>query len=123
MMSSNVYSAECFVSTPCERKTRSSIQCDHESITSECFGITSPSMATPVSSRVQASEGGAPTLAWVEARIQADGNLPLRRRQELISALRMMGRALKRDLADIPAHPGFIRENLKGFSPAMLNRS
>jgi len=41
----------------------------------------------------------------------------------MVSALRTMSRALKRDPSDIPAHPGFIRENLKGFSPAMLKRS
>ncbi|HEX3664824.1 MAG TPA: site-specific integrase [Rhizomicrobium sp.] len=60
------------------------------------------------------------TLADVADFVRADESLSPARRREILSALATVARALGRDLEDIPAHVGFIREQLKGFTPSML---
>jgi integrase len=51
--------------------------------------------------------------------VLADPSLPPRRRQDICSALRKMGPALGRPLEAIPAHPGYLRQRLERFTPAM----
>src|SRR5262249_18452168 len=60
----------------------------------------------------------APTLADVLARVLADAGLASQRRRDLASAIRCMGRALSRPLAELPAHPRFLRQQLEALSPA-----
>jgi len=60
----------------------------------------------------------APTLATVLAGVDADGTLSLRKRQDVSSALRTVGKVLKHPLAELPAHPSELRSRLKGFVPA-----
>jgi hypothetical protein len=79
--------------------------------------ITLPLPSTVIGSRKPNSPG---TFADVAAQIEADESLTPRRRRDMVSALATMVRALRRDMSDVPAHPGFIREQLKGFHPSML---
>ncbi len=60
------------------------------------------------------------TLADVAAQIHADESLTKRRRQEVCSALETIARATRLQMRDVPAHPGFIRDRLRGFAPSML---
>jgi hypothetical protein len=52
-------------------------------------------------------------------QIVADKALPLRKRQDVSSALNTLARALGKGPDEIPAHSGFVRARLKGFTPAM----
>ena len=77
-------------------------------------------MSTPTSSR----EPPAPvnhqmTLAALRDRMIADATLTARQRQDISSALRGLAKALQTPLESIPAHPGYLRDRLKGFTPAM----
>ena len=56
-------------------------------------------------------------------KIAADEAITPKRRQDISSALRTMGKILGTPLAECPAHPGFLRARLKGFSPAMADLS
>ena len=60
-----------------------------------------------------------PTLPGLRDQILADKALPLRKRQDVTSALHTLARALGKRPEEIPAHPGYIRDRLKGFTPAM----
>jgi integrase len=62
-------------------------------------------------------------LQDVLVRIAADAGLTDRRRHDLCSALRQVGRALGVQLAEIPAHPGYLRERLSLASPAAVGLS
>ncbi len=88
------------------------------------MSIKSASVITmPLLSRAAASRQPVPpvTFADLAERIKADGSLTPARRRDALSALATMARAMRRDLKDVPAHAGFIREQLKGFAPSMLN--
>ena len=65
----------------------------------------------------------APTLAAVMAGIEADNALSKRRRQDMLSALRTVGRVLRRPLAELPAHPSALRNLLKEFAPSQAGMS
>jgi site-specific recombinase XerD len=56
-------------------------------------------------------------------KITADDTIAPRRRQDVLSALRTLARVLGKPLAECPAHPGFLADRLKGFSPASANLS
>lgn len=64
-----------------------------------------------------------PSLADVREMIVADEGLSLRRRQDVSSALRTVAKALGRRLEEMPAHPGYLRERLERFTPAMAGLS
>ncbi|MDR3418348.1 MAG: site-specific integrase [Nevskia sp.] len=70
-------------------------------------------MTTPPPSRTPSE----PTLATLRDQIRADPALPPRRRQDLLSALNTVSRALGRPIGDIPAHPDFLRRHLAGLTP------
>ena len=57
------------------------------------------------------------TLQQVLDDIQADASLLPQRRRNLCSALRGLGKLMNRDLAYLPAHPGFYRSFLKDLHP------
>jgi site-specific recombinase XerD len=59
------------------------------------------------------------TLAGLRDQIVADKALPLRKRQDVSSALNTLARVLGKPPEEIPVHPGYIRERLEGFTPAM----
>jgi hypothetical protein len=59
-------------------------------------------------------------LADMIAQIVADENLPLRKRQDVSSALRTIAKAIKAESTMVPAHAGRIRELLKDFTPKMI---
>lgn len=56
-------------------------------------------------------------------KIAADAAITAKRRQDISSALRTMGKILGKPLAECPAHPGFLSARLKGFFPAMADLS
>ena len=62
-------------------------------------------------------------MADLLARILADTGLTSRRRQDIASAVRTIGKALGRPLADLPAHPAYLRSRLAGVSPTMAGLS
>ena len=74
---------------------------------------------TPASRSQLAPLPGHPTLANLRDQMVADEGLTLRKRQDISSALRTLAKALRRPLEECPAHPGYLRERLKGFAPAM----
>jgi integrase len=51
--------------------------------------------------------------------VAADLSLPPQRRQDICSALRKIAVAINRPLEAIPAHPGYLRQRLERFTPAM----
>jgi integrase len=53
--------------------------------------------------------------------MKADQSLSPIRRRDTLSALATVARAMRREMKDVPAHAGFIREQLKGFTPSMLD--
>lgn len=57
------------------------------------------------------------TLQDVFDLIAADTGLPVQRRRNLQSALRAVGKLMKRDLALLPAHPRFYRDLFKDLHP------
>ncbi len=63
------------------------------------------------------------TLADLLDKITADETIPHKRRQDISSALRMVGKIIGRPLAECPAQPGWLRARLKAFSPAMADLS
>ena len=63
------------------------------------------------------------TLADLQARLATDASLPKRRRQDLQSALRTMGKALDKPLDELPAQPDTLRTCLAGFVPSMAGLS
>lgn len=64
-----------------------------------------------------------PTLATVLAHIGASEVLTSRQRQDLSSALRTVARVLGRPPEEVSAHPGQLRDRLKGFVPATAGLS
>ena len=58
------------------------------------------------------------TLADVIAHLQADPDLPIGRRRELISAQRTLARLLDLDPAAVPAEPRGLRQRFRDLSPA-----
>lgn len=57
------------------------------------------------------------TLQDVFDLIAADTGLAVQRRRNLLSALRAVGKLMKRDLALLPAHPRFYRDVFKDLHP------
>lgn len=57
------------------------------------------------------------TLQDVFDLIAADTGLAVQRRRNLLSALRAVGKLMKRDLALLPAHPRFYRDLFKDLHP------
>lgn len=80
-------------------------------------------MSLPPPSRKPLDPSQQPTLADVRQRVLADESLSLRRRQDVSSALRTVAKALERPLNEVPAHPGYLRERLERFTPAMAGLS
>src|SRR5262245_30736693 len=77
-------------------------------------------MSTAPSSRaVITPPSGHATLQDVLTRVAADLSLPPQRRQDICSALRRMAVVFNRPLDAIPAHPGYLRQRLERFTPAM----
>ena len=64
-----------------------------------------------------------PSLAELADQIATDELLPVRRRQEIRSALRLIGRAIGRRLEEIPASPRYLRERFTTLTPAMAGVS
>jgi len=64
-----------------------------------------------------------PTLEDVRQAILADTSLASRRRQDLSSGLRTIGKALGRPLQETPADPGRLFDRLEDFTPAMTGVS
>jgi integrase len=79
-------------------------------------------MSLEPSSRKSAAPAG-PTLADVLDAIAADRSLPRRRLQDQASAIRRLARAFGQRPEEIPAHPAYLQQRLKGFSPAMAGLS
>jgi hypothetical protein len=78
-------------------------------------------VSTTLASRSQlAPLPGHPTLANLRDQMVADEGLTSRKRQDISSALRTLAKALRRPLEECPAHPGYLRERLKDFTPAMV---
>jgi len=71
------------------------------------------------SRRPVAALSGAPSLADVLNSMAADRTSSLRQRQDRCSAVRTLAKALGRRPEEIPAHPAYLQQRLKGFSPAM----
>lgn len=63
------------------------------------------------------------TLADVEAAIRADEKLPLRKRQEVTSALRTLAKALDQPANNVQADPFYWRDRLAHFGPAKIGLS
>lgn len=61
------------------------------------------------------------TLAEVLTQIADDNDLPETRRRNVCSALRMLAKAVAKDLHELSAQPGAIRPLLRDFHPARLN--
>jgi hypothetical protein len=59
-------------------------------------------------------------LADVLDALEADQSLDMRRRRDLLSAVRRVGKALRMPLSDIPADPRWLREHLIRVSPPQL---
>ena len=57
------------------------------------------------------------TLLDVLGRIEQDAGLSLQRRRNLRASIRTLGKLTGRDLAFLPAHPGFYRELFKDLHP------
>ena len=60
----------------------------------------------------------APTLADVQAYIEAKSNLPATRRRDLRSSIKIVARVLDREPAVIPALPSRLREEFAKVLPA-----
>src|SRR4051812_23536322 len=103
-----------------QRIRRSSIEENHEMSVMSASVITIPLLSAATGSLCPSLPA---TLADLAELIRADQSLSPARRREILSALATLARALKRDLQDIPAHVGFIREQLKDFKPSMLKPS
>ena len=58
------------------------------------------------------------SLAELVAQITVDATLTTRQRQEVCSALRVLGRAIGRRLEEISAHPGQLRERNRSAAAA-----
>ena len=78
-------------------------------------------MALPLTSRDRGRI--IPSLADVLTQISNDPSLSARQRQEVCSALRVVGRAIGRPLEEIPAYPRHLRERLATLTPAMTGVS
>src|SRR5438874_7381949 len=63
------------------------------------------------------------SLAELDNQIATDEALPVRRRQEVRSALRLIGRAMGRRLEEIPANPRHLRERFATLTPGMAGVS
>lgn len=80
-------------------------------------------MSTTIASRTACVLSALPTLADLLARISSDDSLPLRRRQDVASALRCLAKALGRQPEEIRADPAGLRVRLKYFPHAMAGLS
>jgi integrase len=112
---------EHVVTTPDRRTTRLLYRRDHESVPESIADITRLSVSSAPVSPTPLPAPVTLTLAGVAAQIHADGSLIKRRRQEVCSACGTIARAMGLQMQDVPAHPGFIRNRLKGFVPSMLS--
>jgi integrase len=74
-------------------------------------------------SRKPADVPGQLSLLDLLEKIAIDDAMANKRRQDVASALRTMAKVLGKPLAECPAHPGFLRSRLKGFSPATADLS
>ncbi len=74
---------------------------------------------TPSSRAAIVPPPGHATLQDVLTRVAADSSLPPHRRQDICSALRKLALAVGRPLEAIPAHPGYLRQRMERFTPAM----
>jgi integrase len=63
------------------------------------------------------------TLADLLALVEADVALPLRRRQDQASAIRIAAKALGRPPQELPANPTFLKGRLSAANPAMAGLS
>lgn len=63
------------------------------------------------------------TLADLLAHVASDPSLSQGRRRNISSSLRRLGHLLGRELYDLPAKPGALRELLEDFHPARVNMS
>jgi len=79
-------------------------------------------MSTEPASREPAIPSG-PTLADVLVLVLADPALSRRQRGDQASAVRRLAKALGRRPEEIPAHPAYLQQRLKEFSPAMAGLS
>ena len=66
---------------------------------------------------------GGSTLAELLKRVLADGDVPLKKRQDTASAIRGFSDALRLPPESIPASPTHLRSLLKDFTPAMASLS
>jgi integrase len=64
-----------------------------------------------------------PTLADLATWIAGDETLSPKQRQDIVSALRTMARALKRRPEEIPAHPWYLKERLGKLNAAAVGLS
>jgi len=58
-----------------------------------------------------------PTLQWVLEQVSEDVSLASQRRRNLCSAIRGLGKLMKRPLHQLPAHPRFYRDVLSDLHP------
>jgi hypothetical protein len=112
---------EPVVTTPDRKMTRLLYRRGHESMPESISDITRPSVSAALVSPTPLPASAKLTLAGVAAQIRADESLTRRRRQEACSAMGTIARAMCLQMQDVPAHPGFVRDRLKGFVPSMLS--
>ena len=80
-------------------------------------------MSTTTASRTPSAMPALPTLADLLVEIGSDDALPLRRRQDVASALRRLAKALGRQPEEIRADPAALRVRLKSFPHSMAGLS
>ena len=76
-------------------------------------------MSTSSLSRTVSASGRQLNLADILAHIAQDESLPNHQRQDMASALRAIGNAIGLPLEQVRAHPSYIRERLRDFTPAV----
>ena len=80
-------------------------------------------MSIELVSRAALQAATRPTLADVEKAIREDTDLSARKRQDVVSALRTLAKAINAPLDAVPAHPGSWRGALRNFAPAEMDIS
>src|SRR5262252_8995911 len=93
----------------------------HDFVLQSYLVITRQYMSLPPTSR--SSGLTVLSLADLLNAVGADMQLSARQRQDTCSALRIVGRALGRPLAELPARPRQLRERLAALTPAMVGVS
>ena len=77
-------------------------------------------MTTTCSSRGLQGRLSEASLGKVIALLECDSSLPKRRRDDLTSALRTVGKALRMPVERVPAHPAYLNGKLSDFAPASV---